>query len=129
MNHYVLLFHFDDQNSQNHFEERIRQHFGRHKVERNGDTTYFGFAGQEEPGVVGQIKSSIDTLGIGSADYVALYFSKQEEGPEKITQKMLLGSDDLVETNIRTVSNDAHVNTISSLLDFDYVKAQPEPPN
>ncbi len=59
MDHYVLLYHFDDQESEQHFEERIRQHFGRHKVERNGETTYFGFAGQEEPGVVGKIKSSL----------------------------------------------------------------------
>jgi hypothetical protein len=128
MEQYVLLYHFEDQESEKHFAEKIRQHFGRHKVERNGETTYFGFTGQEEPGVVGQIKSSIDTLGIGTSDYVALYFSKQEAGPEKITQKMLLGSDDLVESNIRTVSAAAHVDTLTRLLDFDYVEAQPEPP-
>lgn len=128
MNNYVLIYHFEDRESEKHFEEKIRQLFWRHKVERSEDTAYFGFTGREEPGVVDQIKSVTDRIGIGTTDFVALYFSRQEEDPAKITQQMILGPDDLVESFIKTDSADAHVNTLTRLLDFDYVKAQPEPP-
>ena len=126
MENYVLLYHFSDQGSEKFFEKEINDHFDRHKTEENGDFRYFGFADQEEPEVVDKLNNVLNRIGIGTEDYVALYHSRDAD-PEKIKRTMLLGHDDLVETKVEKKGFDAHLNHLTKLLDFDYVKAFPQP--
>jgi hypothetical protein len=128
MKNYVLLYHFEDQGTANRFENQINQEFRRHQVEENGEFRYFGFADREEPGVVDKLNTILNPMGMGMKDYVALYHSK-DENPDKIKRTMLLGHDSLVETKVENMSFDAHRNSLTKLLDFDYVKDQSEPPN
>jgi hypothetical protein len=128
MENYVLLYHFEDQGTANRFENQINQEFRRHQVEENGEFRYFGFADKEEPGVVDKLNTILNPMGMGMKDYVALYHSK-DENPDKIKRTMLLGHDSLVETKVENMSFDAHRNSLTKLLDFDYVKDQSEPPN
>jgi hypothetical protein len=129
MNNCVLLYHFEDQDSEKHFEKSINGEFWRHRVEENDGFKYFGFAAREEPAVVDKIGGILDPLApaIGTKDYVALYFSRDED-PDKIKREMVLGHDSLIETKVEDVSFDSHRNSLTRLLDFDYVKDQPEPP-
>lgn len=128
MNNYVLLYHFEDKPTEDRFENEINNEFRRHRVEENGEFKYFGFAAREEPGVVDKLNTILNPMGMGMKDYVALYHSK-EENPDKIKRTMLMGHDSLVETKVGNMSFDAHRNSLTKLLDFDYVKDQPEPPN
>ena len=126
MENYVLLYHFEDQGSEKFFEKEINDRFARHKTEENGEFRYFGFADREEPGVVDKLNTILNRVGIGTKDYVALYHSRDAD-PDKIKRTMLVGHDDLVETKVEDMSFDAHRNSLTKLLDFDYVKAFPEP--
>ena len=127
MENYVLLYHFDDNGTQEFFENKINDEFWRHRVEENGEFRYFGFADREEPGVVDKLNTILNRVGIGTKDYVALYHSREED-PDQIKRTMLIGHDDLVETDVENMSFDAHRNSLTKLLDFDYVKAFPQPP-
>jgi hypothetical protein len=130
MEKYVLLYHFKDQGAEQHFEEAINDVFWRHQVEENAGIKYFGFAAREEPGVVDKINSILDPLDtdLGKEDYVALYYTKPAK-PDKIRRQMVLGRDKLIETEIEENSFDSHRNSLTRLLDYDYVRAQPEPPH
>lgn len=127
MDNYVLLYHFDDQAAGNRFEDQLNNEFWRHQVEENGEFKYFGFAAREEPEVVDKLNTILNPMDMGTKDYVALYYGKAEN-PDKIKRNMLFGSDNLVETKVEKMSFDAHRNSLTKLLDFDYAKAQPEPP-
>jgi hypothetical protein len=126
MDNYVLLYNFEDKGREAQFERKVKKEFWWHKVERNGSCKYFGFAGHEEPGVVDKIKAILDPLA-GTNDYTALYFS-QDSDPDKIKREMLLGPDYMVERDLEKVSPDAHLDSLTRLLNFDFIKAFPEPP-
>lgn len=125
MENYVLLYHFEDNGSEKFFENEIEDRFSRHKTEENGNFRYFGFADVEEPGVVDKLNTILNRIGIGTKDFVALYHSRDAD-PDKIKRTMLIGHDDLVETKVEDMSFDAHRNSLTKLLDFDYVKAFPQ---
>ena len=126
MDNYVLLYHFEDKDSHKFFEKEINNRFARHITEENGEFKYFGFAEREEPGVVDKLNNILNRVGIGTKDYVALY-SSHEEDHDDIKRRMLIGHDSLVETDVENMSFDAHRNSLTKLLDFDYVKAFPNP--
>lgn len=128
MDNYVLLYHFDDKQRKDRFENEINKEFWRHKTEENQDFKYFGFAAREEPEVVDKLNAILHPMAIGTEDFVALYYGRKDN-PEKIKRAMVLGHDDLVETKVEKVSFDAHRNSLTKLMDFDYVKDQPESPN
>lgn len=125
MDNYVLLYHFEDKDSEKHFEERVNNEFSRHRVEENDGFKYFGFAARQEPEVVDKINSILDPLApaIGTKDYVALYFSREGD-PDKIKREMVLGHDSLVETKVERVSFDSHRNSLTRLLDHDFTRDQ-----
>jgi hypothetical protein len=125
MENYVLLYYFDDAASTARFEEAISKEFRRHQIEKRDNLKYFGFADREEPGVVDKLNAILRRIGIGTKDYVALYYSRKEDR-DKIKRGMLVGHDELVETKINKISFDSYRNNLTNLLNFDYVKAQPE---
>ncbi len=126
MDNYVLLYNFEDNGSEKFFEKEINENFARHKTEESSGFKYFGFADREEPGVVDKLNTILNRVGIGTEDYVALYHSREDD-PDQIKRTMLIGHDDLVETKVEKISFDNHRNSLTKLLDFDYVKAMPEP--
>ncbi|WP_017730846.1 hypothetical protein [Nafulsella turpanensis] len=129
MENYVLLYHFEDNKAENAFRKKVEDEFWRHQTEENQDFKYLGFAGRAEPEVVDKLNGMMHHIDYTTKDYVALYHSREEE-PDKIKRQMLLGHDELVENKVEDgdFSFDAHRNSLTKLLNFDYVKAQPEPP-
>lgn len=127
MDNYVLLYNFEDAGSTKFFEEQIHNEFWRHQMEEDNKFKYFGFAAGEHPGVVSKLQEIVNDIAIGTKDYVVLYCSGAE-GADKIQQEMILGHSDLIETKVNKISYDAHRNSLTKLLDFDYVKAQSQPP-
>ena len=117
-----MLYNFESENAEQFFEEEINNRFRRHKTEENGVFKYFGFADREEPGVVDKLNEILTQIGIGTKDFVALYHSGNGDHDD-IKQQMLIGHDDLVETKVKNVTFDNHRNNLTSLLNFDYVKA------
>lgn len=126
MEGYVLLYHFEDKGAVEYFEGEINKTFWRNRTEESNGFKYFGFTDREAPGVVDKLNEIVDQMGIGTKDYVALYYSRKED-PERIKQQMIIGHDDLVETKVQDISFDAHRNSLTKLLNFDYLKVQSQP--
>lgn len=126
MENFVLLYHFEDQNQEKTFEKVIHESFPRHRIEDSAGFRYFGFAERSEPGVVDRLNTVLSRMDNSMKDYVALYTAKNDN-PDKITRNMLIGHDNVVETKVEKISFNDHRNSLSKLLDFDYVKAIPNP--
>ncbi|AHM59680.1 hypothetical protein D770_07085 [Flammeovirgaceae bacterium 311] len=126
MENFVLLYHFDDKNIEKSFEKEIHNSFPRHRIEENGDFRYFGFADRAEPGVVDKLNTVLSRVDNSMKDYVALYHANKEN-TDNITRQMLVGHDNVLETKVENLSSDAHRGSLTRLLDFDYVKAMPNP--
>jgi hypothetical protein len=123
MENFVLIYHFDDKKAEKFFEKEINDRFSRHQTEATGTVNYFGFAERAEPAAVDKLNTILNRVDIGTKDYVALYHAGKKD-PDQIQRQMLIGSDRLIETTVNSLSREAHVISLTKLLDFDYAKAE-----
>jgi hypothetical protein len=121
MNNYVLLYHFPDKKEETDFRSRLEKFFPKNKAEENDHFCYFGFAGRTLAEVEDKITDVLNNFGIGSKEYVALYYTKPDR-PDVINRSMLLGRDELLQTDLQHISKDRHMTFVEDLLDADYVK-------
>lgn len=126
MTNYVIIPHIVNDQDADYFEEEIKSRFPRHKKEQTGEIKYFGFAARERAEVEDQLQEILHHIGIGTDDYVALYYSRNED-PDKIVQAMILGHDQKIEHDLERTNPEDHVDTLSRLLNYDFVKAMPNP--
>ncbi len=126
MKNFIIISHFDDPQAQGSFEEKIKDNFPRHLEEQNDKLRYFAFAAHDQAGVEDYIKITLNEYGIGTQEFVALYYSRPDNADE-IQRAMMLGHDDLVEDKIRRIKPEDHVDTLSRLLNFDFVKEMQHP--
>ncbi|MFP4094048.1 MAG: hypothetical protein ACLFUB_06160 [Cyclobacteriaceae bacterium] len=121
MTNFIIISYFEDEQDQASFEQKIKDTFPRHTEEQTDEIRYIGFASKNQAGVEDNIKTMLNDYGIGTKEYVALYFSRPSD-PDEIQRTMLLGHSDLIETDIQNIKPEDHVDTLSRLLNFDYVK-------
>ena len=126
MENFVLLYNFEDKTQEKTFEKEIHDRFPRHKIEDSAGFRYFGFADRAEPGVVDKLNTVLSRMDNSMKDYVALYHAKNSNS-DQITRTMLIGHDNVVETKVEKISFNDHRDSLTKLLDFDYVKAMPNP--
>lgn len=124
MEHYVMISHFENQQDDQEFRQKAMAHYPRHKVEEQNDIIYVGFAAQEQAEVEDFLDGTLQRFGISDKDFVAVYYSRDNES---IQRNMVMGPDRLVENYISSISSDDHVDRLSRLLDYDYVKEMPNP--
>lgn len=120
MDNFIIISHFEEQENQQSFEKKIKTEFTRHLEEQNDEFKYLAFAARNQAGVEDFIKDVLNNYGIGTEEYVALYYSRPDD-PDEIQRAMLLGHDDLLETHLKKVKPEDHVDTLSRLLTFDFV--------
>ncbi|GAB3195785.1 signal transduction histidine kinase [Pontibacter aydingkolensis] len=129
MNNFVLLYHFEDQQHVQQFEQAIKKQFDKHKMEQDGPFKYFAFADVSEPGAVDKLNTVLTSMGMGregyfgKVDYVALYFSREKD-PDNIKRQLLIGTDDMVDKGAQSMATDAHRNAIQNLLAYDFRKVK-----
>jgi hypothetical protein len=121
MENFVLLYHFEDKQLEKSFEKEIHTSFPRHQIEEAGPMRYFGFADRAEPGVVDKLNTVLSRADNSMKDYVALYHAKNHD-TDKITRTMLVGHDNVLETKVENLSMDAHIGSITKLLETDFTK-------
>lgn len=108
------------QNSRTALNRTSQDEFPKHSIDNEIDSLqYFGFAGREQPEVVDKLNTILNRFGIGTKDFVALFYARKED-PDTIKRLMLIGHDNLVETKVKNVSTDAHRNSLTKLLTFNY---------
>lgn len=121
------MYYLEDRNDHLRFEEEIKNAFKKHRIDDEIESLkYFGFSGREQPEVVDRLNTILNRFGIGTKDFVALFYARKED-TETIKRLMLVGHDDLVETKIKNISMDAHRNSLTKLLEFDYTKEKTAP--
>lgn len=121
MNNFVLIYHFPDEKDEMEFRNRLEKVFPKNKFDQNDYFCYFGFSGKNLAEVEDTITDILHYFGVGTKEYVSLYYSRPEN-PEKISRSMLLGRDALLENDLKHISKDTHMTYIEDLLDADYVK-------
>jgi hypothetical protein len=121
MTNFIIISHFDNPQDQETFDKKVKEAFPRHTESQTDEIRYIGFAAKNQAGVEDQIRTMLDGYGIGTEEYVALYYSRPSD-PDEIQRVMLLGHDDLLESDIQSIRPEDHVDTLSRLLNFDYVK-------
>ncbi len=124
MNPYVMISYFENEQDDQQFRELAVANYPRHLIEEHESVTYVGFAAQEQAEVEDFLDSTLGRFGISDKDFVALYYSRDDE---TIQRNMVMGPDRLAEDYTKNVSQDEHVDRLSRLLNFDYVKEMPNP--
>lgn len=119
-----MISHFENEQDDQQFRELAVANYPRHKIEEHENITYVGFAAQEQAKVEDFLDSTLGRFGISDKDFVALYYSRDDES---IQRNMVMGPDRLLEDATEKVSQDEHVDRLSRLLNFDYVKEMPNP--
>ncbi|MFW5759593.1 MAG: hypothetical protein ACOCXH_01290 [Cyclobacteriaceae bacterium] len=123
MKNYIVIASFEDKKEEERFNKDLQDVFKEHKIENYGDLQYFAFPERDDPSVTGQIKGILHNYGIGTKDWVALYYTRSQS-PDDINRLMILGHDDLVETKVEKISEDKHHDTLIELMNFDFMKAR-----
>lgn len=118
MTNYIVISHFEDTQDQESFEKKVKENFPRYYEEYNDEIRYLALSSRHQAGVEDKIKEILNEFGIGSEEYVALYYSRPED-PDEIQRAMLLGHDSLIESDIQRIKPEDHVDTLSRLLDYD----------
>lgn len=118
MTNYIVISHFDDVQDQESFEKKVKDNFPRYYEEQNDEIRYLALSSRNQAGVEDKIKEILNEFGVGSEEYVALYYSRPED-PDEIQRAMLLGHDSLIESDIQSIKPEDHVDTLSRLLDHD----------
>ena len=126
MNNFIIISHFGDSEAQTSFEKKIKENFPRHLEEHNDELRYLAFSAYNQAGVEDYIKDILNEYGIGTEEFVALYYSRPDDADE-IQRAMLLGHDELVEDKISQIKPEDHVDTLSRLLNYDFVKEMQNP--
>lgn len=121
MNNYIIISHFEEDENQKSFEKKIKDNYPRHLEEDHDDIPYLAFAARNQAEVEDKIKEILNEYGIGTQEYVALYYSRPDDADE-IQRAMLLGHDKLIESDMEKTNPEDHVDTLSRLLNFDFVK-------
>jgi hypothetical protein len=121
MNNYIIISNFEEDENQKSFEKKIKDNYPRHLEEDHDDIRYLAFAARNQAGVEDKIKEILNEYGIGTQEYVALYYSRPDDADE-IQRAMLLGHDSLIEADMEKTNPEDHVDTLSRLLNFDFVK-------
>lgn len=122
MENFILIYRFTDAQDNETFGAELKNKFPKHKVARYDKVEYFTFPAKHQPAVKDEVNLIIHRLGIGSRDYVALYFTRPQN-PDEISREMLLGKDEYLETDLKRVSKESHNETLAELLESDFLKA------
>lgn len=123
MENYIVIYHFTDKNDNLAFGNELKKRFPEHKIEKYSGIEYFVFPAKNQPAVKDEINAIKHRFGIGSKDYIALYFTPSYN-PDEIQREMLLGHDEFIDTDISKTSVSNHKQTLAELLEFDFVKAR-----
>jgi hypothetical protein len=119
MTNYIIISHFDNEQDQESFEKKVKENFSRYHEEQNDELRYLALSSRNQAGVEDKIKEILNEFGIGSEEYVALYYSKPEN-PDEIKRAMLLGHDTLIESDIQQIKPEDHIDTLSRLLNHEF---------
>lgn len=124
MNNFVILYRFRSPESGNVFLESIEKTFPKHLIHNLGGIQYFLLSAKLIAEVQDKINDIFDNLDIRDDDYVAIYYSREED-PDDIKRLMMLGHAELIDEDLKN-GGTVLTRTLTELLDFDFNKQKAE---
>lgn len=124
MNNFVILYRFRSQESGNVFLESIEKIFPRHLIYKLGGIEYFLLIAKMIAEVQDKVNDIFDILDIRDDDYVAIYYTREEE-PDDIKRLMMLGHSELIDEDLKN-GGTVFTRTLSELLEYDFTKQKAE---
>jgi hypothetical protein len=116
MRTYVLICNISDKKSEKEFLGHLENKFLKHKFSTKNNIQYFAFAAKELAAIQDTLQNTLDRLNLTDADYIALYYTREEE-PDEIKRLMIFGKWYQSEKDLSRLNED----TIAELLEFDFV--------
>lgn len=120
MTNYIIISHITNEQDAASIEKEITASYPRHSKEQTDEITYIGFAARERAEVEDKIRELLNNIGIGTEDYLALYYAKEGD-PDQIVRAMMLGHDQAIESDLQRIKPEDHVDTLTRLLNYDFV--------
>lgn len=120
MENYILIYHFKDEKDNEFFKSELKKKFPKHKIDNTQELEYFAFSARHQPAVVDEINTIAHRMGISTKDYIALYYTRPSNSDD-INREMLLGSDNLIETDLKNISLERHRDNLIELMDYDFL--------
>ncbi len=124
MNNFVILYRFRSQESGNVFLESIEKIFPRHLIYKLGGIEYFLLSAKMIAEVQDKVNDIFDVLDIRDDDYVAIFYTREEE-PDDIKRLMMLGHAELIDEDLKN-GGTVLTRTLSELLEYDFTKQKAE---
>jgi hypothetical protein len=124
MNNFVIFYRFRSQESGNVFLESIEKTFPRHLIYKLGGIDYFLLSAKMIAEVQDKVNDIFDILDIRDDDYVAIYYTREEE-PDDIKRLMMLGHSELIDEDLKN-GGTVFTRTLSELLEYDFTKQKAE---
>ena len=121
MRNYVLIYNLLNKQSENDFINQIKIKFPKHKSVKENNLNYFSFAGYKLPSVKDTLQMIMDSLSLEEPDYIALFYTREEE-PDIINRLMIFGTSNIVENDLKKISQTIHERVLGELLDIDFIK-------
>ena len=123
MKNYIVIASFDEAEQTKRFYNDLKNNFTENKLEEYEGFHYFAFPERDDPAVQDKLNDLLHSYGIGNKDYVALYYSRPQ-APDEINRNMIIGHDELIESQLKEVPIEKHQNTLIDLMNYDFLKAR-----
>jgi hypothetical protein len=120
MENYIVTYNFSDSDQNKRFVEEIAEKYPQNQQRNLDSIKYFGFPARHSQSVEDELESILHRFGIGSSDYVALYYTREKD-PDAIKRVMILGHDEYLEEKLKNISNEVHQNNLIDLMNYDFV--------
>lgn len=122
MRNYVLIYKLSNEASEKELLRQLKVKFPRNRSLKENSFNYFSFAEREIPGVHDALQETMDALSLQEPDYLALYYTREEE-PDEINRLMVFGTSNLIENDLKNISQTIHERVLGELLEFDFIKS------
>jgi hypothetical protein len=121
MENFILIYHFTDEKDNEFFKKELKKKFPENKIDHYEEFEYFTFPARHHPAVKDEVNAITHRLGIGTKDYIALYYTRPKK-PDEINREMLLGSDSLIETDLEKITRSKHKENLIEFMEHDFLK-------
>lgn len=117
----MLIYNLSNESSEKELLRQLKTKFTKHKTASENDIKYFNFAERKLPGVQDAIQEIMDGLTLNDSDYIALFYTREEE-PDVINRLMVFGTSNLIDNDLKNISQTNQDRILGELLEYDFLK-------
>lgn len=113
MNNYVLLYYINNPEDERFFTKSFEKEFEYAKPVKDEHFKYYAFSGGNISEVTDKVNGILGRIGIDSKEYVALYYTR--ENNPNIKREMLIGKESFMTGKMNNVPPVEHERTLTDL--------------